>query len=273
MKSRKPIQLIIPEPCQQKWDEMHVRNEGRFCDYCQKTVIDFTKFTDKDLYVFFDKHQNEKVCGRFLNTQLNREIQLPYQPHSTLYRIAVALGLVLSFSQIPEMQARWRAPLVMENSIGEMMKEDEKVEGDSLVVRGRVVDERGEPIIGAIIEVGQNGIVLNGALTDEEGLFRIELKMSVDSIDMRVRYTGYKEIRKKLHKSDYARFQEIKMDVNTEFEELIILGYRVPLIKTDVVSPTKNKIEIECTNELKSNPSIDQPSSTTISGEQINRMP
>lgn len=37
----------------------------------------------------------ERVCGRFLASQLGRTITIPPQPHSRLYRIVVALGLTI----------------------------------------------------------------------------------------------------------------------------------------------------------------------------------
>ncbi len=234
MKSRKPIQLIIPEQCQQKWDEMHVRNEGRFCDHCQKTVIDFTMFTDKDLYAFFDKHENEKVCGRFLSTQLNREIQLPYQPHSRLYKIAVALGLVLSFSQLPEMQARWQAPLVVENSIFDAQKEDENIEGDSMVVRGRVVDEKNMEVIGVIVEVSENGKIIAGVVTEEDGIFEVNLNNVNNSVTIRTKYTGYKEVSLTLSKNQLSSFQQIKLTELSDIEkDVMILTGKIPLIKDE----------------------------------------
>lgn len=235
MNHRKAIQIIIPDACHEKWEEMSVREGGRHCMHCQKTVIDFTGYSDKALHEFFTRHKNEKICGRFASTQLNREIQLPYQPHSRLYRIAVALGWVLSFSQVPDVQARWNVPFVMENSLLDMEKVDdgENLDRDSLVVKGRVVDERNEPVIGVVVEVSENGIVIGGAATDFDGLFKIELKEKFDSVVMRMRYIGYKEVVRTLQQSDFNKFQEMKIEVdkNSVDNKYIIMGYTVPLIK------------------------------------------
>ena len=82
---------------------------GRFCDQCSKTVIDFTTWSDSALYEFFSK-KTERVCGRFLNTQLNHTIHIPHQPHSRLYRMTIALGLTLIFTQTPQLLAQSRPP-------------------------------------------------------------------------------------------------------------------------------------------------------------------
>ena len=82
---------------------------GRFCNQCSKTVIDFTTWSDSALYNFFAK-KPQHVCGRFVNTQLHRPIHIPHQPHSRLYRMTIAMGLTLLFTQTPQLLAQSRPP-------------------------------------------------------------------------------------------------------------------------------------------------------------------
>jgi hypothetical protein len=84
---------------------------GRNCTHCQKTVIDFTHWSDAALYEFFAKSET-RVCGRFLKTQVDRTITIPHQPHSKLYRLTIALGLTLIFAQTPDALAHSRPPQV-----------------------------------------------------------------------------------------------------------------------------------------------------------------
>jgi len=114
MSKSKSIQITIPNPCSQKWDAMIPDAKGRRCDHCQKSVIDFTTWSDTALYNFFSKN-TEHVCGRFLSTQVNHPINIPYQPHSSLYRIAIALGLTLIFTERNEAIAQNKAPLTQQN--------------------------------------------------------------------------------------------------------------------------------------------------------------
>jgi len=72
------IKLILPKPCTEDWDKMTLVEQGRFCDNCSKPVIDFTKFTDKELLDFFVRTKDQ-VCGRFNSLQLNRTIAI-YAP-------------------------------------------------------------------------------------------------------------------------------------------------------------------------------------------------
>jgi len=97
----KPIQISIPKPCNEDWNQMTLVEQGRFCSSCQKCVVDFTAYSDRQLFEYLNKHKGQKICGRFEYTQLNRPIHIPSQPHSRLYQYFIALGLTLILSQAP----------------------------------------------------------------------------------------------------------------------------------------------------------------------------
>lgn len=72
--------ITIPEPCHENWDKMTPNENGRFCLSCSKTVVDFTTKLPDEIQHFFIQNQNQKVCGRFKNEQLeNLIIQIPSQ--------------------------------------------------------------------------------------------------------------------------------------------------------------------------------------------------
>ena len=77
----KSVQITIPEPCQEDWDKMSQREQGRFCDKCSKTVHDFSGQTDRQIGQFISAHANEKICGRFRSDQLARPVilEIPVQ--------------------------------------------------------------------------------------------------------------------------------------------------------------------------------------------------
>ncbi|WP_417352643.1 hypothetical protein [Flavobacterium alkalisoli] len=89
---KKPIQISIPQPCHEKWDEMTPADKGRFCAACQKNVIDFTKASDREIANAI--RNNKNLCGRFSNSQLERDLVI-HKEKSTVWT-AVAAG-VLSF--------------------------------------------------------------------------------------------------------------------------------------------------------------------------------
>ena len=77
MKQPKSIQISIPTPCHEDWSKMSPQEQGRFCNSCQKCVVDFTGFTDEQLIHYLATHAEKNLCGRFNDTQLNRKIFTP----------------------------------------------------------------------------------------------------------------------------------------------------------------------------------------------------
>jgi hypothetical protein len=72
--------ITIPEPCNENWDKMTPKENGRFCMSCSKTVVDFTSMLPEEVQHFFIQNQNKKICGRFQNEQLESLIiQIPSQ--------------------------------------------------------------------------------------------------------------------------------------------------------------------------------------------------
>src|SRR6185436_7754678 len=73
----KKLQLQVPIPCHENWDNMTQTAKGRFCASCQKQVIDFSNKSDREIAMFFKKPSTGSVCGRFMDDQLNRDIDIP----------------------------------------------------------------------------------------------------------------------------------------------------------------------------------------------------
>ncbi|MFC6095772.1 carboxypeptidase-like regulatory domain-containing protein [Flavobacterium qiangtangense] len=86
------INISIPKPCHENWQKMTPLEKGRFCDSCQKQVFDFTKSSDTEILQKFNSEKN--ICGRFLKTQLERDIVS--QKKKSSFWIAGASG-ILSF--------------------------------------------------------------------------------------------------------------------------------------------------------------------------------
>src|SRR6185312_6798590 len=65
MTKKQSINISIPKPCHENWDTMSVNEQGRHCGSCNKTVVDFSSYTDKELFEFF-----KKANGNFFGTAL-----------------------------------------------------------------------------------------------------------------------------------------------------------------------------------------------------------
>ena len=60
----------IPLPCQQNWEHMKPNANGRFCEHCKKTVIDFTGMSAHEVESYYAEHISEYLCGYFKHNQL-----------------------------------------------------------------------------------------------------------------------------------------------------------------------------------------------------------
>ena len=97
------LKLSIPQPCHEDWSQMLPVEQGRHCNVCSKTVVDFTAMNDEEVKCFFIRQQGKSVCGRFTNKQLHRiRIKLPYN----IYQITMPgwkqflTALLLAFSSM-----------------------------------------------------------------------------------------------------------------------------------------------------------------------------
>ena len=76
--------ITIPKPCHENWDAMHPREQGRHCDACNKTVIDFTEKSEKEIGEYFAEHPDQRICGHFRISQLHEK---PSRLHAYLLQL------------------------------------------------------------------------------------------------------------------------------------------------------------------------------------------
>lgn len=68
-----PLQIHVPTPCHENWQNMTPNEKGRHCMSCQKTVIDFTNMSDRQILEHIS-NASSSVCGRFYSDQLNTDL-------------------------------------------------------------------------------------------------------------------------------------------------------------------------------------------------------
>jgi len=237
----KPIQISIPQPCNQSWEEMTLGGQGRHCAHCQKTVIDFTTWSDAALYNYFSNY-NGQTCGRLLATQLNHPIQIPHQPYSRLYRMTVALGLTLLFAQTPTLLAQTRHPIIgqVSDTVRHQQLPIPMIKTGS--ISGQVVDDKKEPLINAAIIISRDGAQKAGAITDYDGFYKID-SLAPGVYNVVAIYSGYDSAA-----TTATIFNDKGMLINFTLSRSssVYLGlidvpcrnYQVPLIDRD--NPTKS---------------------------------
>lgn len=92
------LRLKLNHPCAMDWEMLDDSADGRFCNACGKNVVDFTHFTDAEMYDFF-KNKPASVCGLFLPKQISKNMHPNWwaQTKSSIKYAAIliaSLGLV-----------------------------------------------------------------------------------------------------------------------------------------------------------------------------------
>lgn len=168
---RKVITINIPKPCHENWNAMTPNEKGRHCAVCEKTVVDFTKTTDERLVKTFE--QNGNLCGRFKNSQLNRDIvfnrkernnYLSYVASSLLALLAIGTQSVKAQGEPQIIQTeRVKTPVNVNNKKAVSVLNEK-------VITGTVSDETNTPLPGVTVIIKGTTI---GASTDFDGNFKI----------------------------------------------------------------------------------------------------
>ncbi len=102
----KPADFIvrIPEPCHEDWNQMQPDAKGKFCSSCRKSVVDFSNKTDAEIKTILIEHKDQKVCGHFKKTQIDRPLNFPLDPKNLPYPISItktfAIALFLVFGSM-----------------------------------------------------------------------------------------------------------------------------------------------------------------------------
>jgi hypothetical protein len=70
------LQIKIPQPCNENWQDMNADGNGiGFCNKCQHHVVDFSQMNDAQLIDYL-KENPFTHCAKFSNFQLNRDINI-----------------------------------------------------------------------------------------------------------------------------------------------------------------------------------------------------
>ena len=195
---KEKLNLTIPSACNQSWNTMSVSTDGRYCDSCQKEVIDFRRFSQMEIQEWFRQHHNEKTCGRFHLGQLSAPESVKHAKWtSIIIKTKVFFISLLAFSaDLKATPATHQKKSLMESVPVKVHKEfrsqvtERRMTGDSTrIIQGIVVDEA-QPMIGVAIKVKGTNIHV---FTDQNGQFKIDLSDLADDNKpiLMVSYIGY----------------------------------------------------------------------------------
>lgn len=164
------INITIPDPCHENWQAMTATEKGRFCSSCQKNVLDFTHASDRQIIEAYN--QNNNLCGRFLNTQLNRDLAQPKEKSTSWLATTSA---VLSFLALGTNEAIAQGKPSMVQTDKKDISENNSVEtaGVKKEISGIVTDESTLALPGVNVIVKGTEIQTQA---DFEGKFSIKAK-------------------------------------------------------------------------------------------------
>jgi len=168
------IQLSIPEPCHEDWQNMNPTEQGRFCNACAKQVVDFSTMSDREVLNYFATIKNEKVCGRAYPDQLERAITMPKDPKKRLFWHWNYITMLFLFLVKRIQQKRRLGKIAISSSKLDSVKKldaNSEIRNDYDVVNGKVKDVNGSPVPFASIRVKGES---SGVAADANGVFTIK---------------------------------------------------------------------------------------------------
>ncbi|MGC4039838.1 MAG: carboxypeptidase-like regulatory domain-containing protein [Flavobacterium sp.] len=176
------INISIPKPCHENWDAMSSQGKDKFCDSCQKKVIDFTSASDREIVTAFQ--QNKNLCGRFLDSQLNRDLTKPEKKNPVWLSVAstilsfIGLGIQQSSAQQNTVQTEQtdKSYYLGKPAIPKSENNDTKggfaATNQEIEVSGIISDNSG-PLPGAMVTVKGTTIT---AQSDFDGKYSLKAK-------------------------------------------------------------------------------------------------
>ncbi len=168
MKKPQPIKLYIPAPCHQDWDAMKRKADGRHCEHCKKTVVDFSNMADSQVYQFF-RQNKDTHCGRFLNTQLQRDI-VPLQTSSARVSRGNAFAAVITLVALNTVQVFGQKNNTQKQVITQVENSKEKQPKPKVTITGTLTGEDG-----MLLENAKVVFDSIATITDKDGRFSFEI--------------------------------------------------------------------------------------------------
>jgi hypothetical protein len=194
-----PIKRInIPTPCHEDWQQMTSVAQGRHCQSCCKTVIDFTAMSNADIIAYLSTHK--KVCGHITGTKLaaiNHELEVRNRKRFTWKGFIAAASLSVLFPTLKaEAQSKpgtEQAPVTPDSFASGNIAQADTV--GYVIIKGVVTaKDDGLPVPAATIKVKDKGINVS-THTERDGSFT--LRVPINTKRILVSFLGYqtKEIK------------------------------------------------------------------------------
>lgn len=219
---RKNIQLNIPDPCHESWDKMLPAEKGKFCNACQKDVIDFTAMSDAQLVAFFRRPATDSICGRFMQDQLNREIAIPKKRIPWVkYFFQFLLPAFLASSKI---SAQGKV-LSSTNTVAITRTKKDKIQNtiqeNQKTIVGKVMDASGRGIPYASVVIKETAA---GTATDSVGNFSLNYKGFEDHIVLVSSCVGFQSAEVMIKLNEMKEPLTINLSLGDNLGEVVVVS-------------------------------------------------
>jgi hypothetical protein len=230
---------------------MSPAQQGRHCSVCEKDLVDFTMMSDASLIDHLSKRIDEKTCGRFHPSQLDRVILNPEQRDSGfLLRASAVLAMIGgSFAAVGQesdtSKVQQEGVTVTKEDVMNLERGNNEHIGavigsysqnvnQTVTINGKVTDTLNQEIPFAQITIWKNDVLIGGATTDFNGDYQFSTKDYQDKIIIRVESISFQNFEKNLNldpgKLDYHLDIKLKQSNQTLQE----VGLFIPI--TDKVN-------------------------------------
>ncbi|TRO66802.1 carboxypeptidase-like regulatory domain-containing protein [Christiangramia sabulilitoris] len=163
------IELI--NPCNQDWQTMKSLDGNKFCDKCQKEVIDFTGYSKNEILKKI-KGKGE-VCGKLNPSHLENKTGSKQLGNQYFSKFAFFIGLSSIIGLTEPVTANSTKPKIeqTDKTKWKSVIPKNKVQ-DSITIKGKVTDSEGQPIPGTNVIFKNSKI---GTQSNLEGEFNLKI--------------------------------------------------------------------------------------------------
>ena len=207
---RKRARISIPQPCSEKWKDMKLHSYGRFCQKCEKTIIDYSTLSDGAIRKKMDSPEGLS-CGRFHVSQLGRDLKVENQSENWMKRFALASSLISILSASARSPVKKGGQDIIQSSD---QGNDASGFREGVMISGVVLDEEGHAIADALV------VVVKGRKefrTDERGMFEFRLMAEDgDVMEVVISKEGYAPYTLVFNVGEALKCMVVKMKANTK---------------------------------------------------------
>jgi len=212
----KELYVHVPEPCHEDWSQMSPVEQGRHCQSCQKTVVDFTRMSKAGI-VDYVKSSEGSLCGRFSNDQLNVNL-MPARKNKWYAKYAALLLGLVPFTGNSQSVDPVKTTIVKGKR---MMSNHTNKIPTSIIINGTLLDaETKEKILfGTVALYDNDNTLVTGVETGIEGEFTLEVS---EGQIIELSYIGYEPRR-----INYDEIKSMEGDFQFYINEGVLLGAMV----------------------------------------------